>query len=321
MRERDDSAFTLVELLVVIAIIGILIALLLPAVQAAREAARRVQCTNNLAQLGIALGHYEAAHEVLPPGSVDAKGPVRSVLIGIPAFEMEDYGALEDDGEPSPPQDVDPADEPTEYQMSWLVQLLPYVEEMNTFKHVDFSVGAYHSRNWPVRKIAIHLFLCPSDRQYGAQTVGPSSYAACHHDVEAPIDVDNNGVMYLNSHVSHREVSDGTSQTIYAGERILEQTDNGWISGTRATLRNTGTAINLGVGGGSSANWGDAAQALPGPADPALEVGGFSSYHPGGANFLFGDGQVRYLSETIDDGVYQQLGHRADGKLLEDRDF
>src|SRR4030042_7024281 len=101
---RTKRGFTLVELLVVIAIIGILIALLLPAVQAAREAARRASCLNNLTQLGIALQNYESAHGVLPPGTIDKQGPIHN--------------------------------KPEGYQMSWVVQLLPYVEEGNTFKHI-----------------------------------------------------------------------------------------------------------------------------------------------------------------------------------------
>ena len=113
-----------------ITIIGILIALLLPAVQAAREAARRAQCLNNLTQLGIALQNYESAHNVLPPGTIDKQGPIHNVAQG--------------------------------YQMSWLVQLLPYIEEGNTFKHIDFSVGAYDPKNAAVRAIRIALFVCPS---------------------------------------------------------------------------------------------------------------------------------------------------------------
>ena len=335
MRRPNRQGFTLVELLVVIAIIGILIALLLPAVQAAREAARRMQCTNNLAQLGIALHNYEAAHEVLPPGCVNDTGPIRNRVFAVPGTGSEsvDFGAGEDGEDPrtkslpAAGESATEVKEPTEYHMSWLVQILPYVEEQNTFNHIDFSVGAYDSRNRRVRAIPISLFFCPSSK--ATPTVngaGSSNYAACHHDVEAPIDVDNHGVMYLNSHVSHRDVADGATHTIYVGEKLVTGIDNGWMSGTRATLRNTGTAINAGVGRvgyGGRVQYGDGGDAEDvenrGPVDPSLEVGGFSSEHPSGANFLFGDGSVQFLTEQIDRGVYQQLGHRADGKLIETR--
>src|SRR3954451_14542119 len=96
-RVRSLPGFTLIELLVVIAIISVLIALLLPAVQAAREAARRVQCVNNLMQLGIALHNYESSYEMLPPGSVNPTGPIVNL--------------------------------PRGYHVSWMVQLLPFIEQ------------------------------------------------------------------------------------------------------------------------------------------------------------------------------------------------
>ena len=336
-RRSRRPAFTLVELLVVIAIIGILIALLLPAVQAAREAARRVQCTNNLAQLGLALQNYDSAHQTLPPGVVDAKGPIRN--------------------------------EPKGYHMSWLVQILPYMEEQVTFEHVDFSVGAYDRKNDPVAAVQIATFACPSDaRRWGSDINNrwPSNYAGCHHDVEAPIDADNHGVLFLNSRIHGPEIPDGASHTLFVGEKRIDSNDLGWLSGTRSTLRNTGTAVNgtpvvedqrsplagrydadamMGMGGMGNGTLsmepGDAAGAdvgeapaqedagqdspageAPAPGLPdaeALDVGGFSSYHPGGANFLFGDGRVQFMSETVNPQVYQQVGHRADGQLRQYR--
>ncbi|HID78765.1 MAG TPA: DUF1559 domain-containing protein [Planctomycetaceae bacterium] len=304
---RGPGGFTLVELLVVIAIIGILIALLLPAVQAAREAARRTQCVNNLVQLGLALHHYESAFEVLPPGSINDTGPIKN--------------------------------EPKGYHMSWLVQILPYIEEAVTFRHIDFSASAYDVKNEPVRTLTIHAFLCPSDNggwsvlqgseleqngheeQSGREgepplDLGPAlrraagNYAACHHDVEASIDVDNHGVMFLNSRVGLRDISDGTTHTIFVGEKIVEYGDLGWMSGTRATLRNTGSPPN------ATGTMGVPVPLAPPRGNPLLAVGGFSSNHPGGGNFVMGDGAVRFVSESIDPKVFQQLGHRADGKLM-----
>lgn len=299
MRITHRAGFTLVELLVVIAIIGILISLLLPAVQAAREAARRVACMNNLVQLGVALHNYENAHEVLPPGVVHPQGPIRS--------------------------------EPAGYHMSWLVQLLPYLEETVTYRHIDFSAGAYDQKNAPVRAVRIGQFRCPSDSGPLATAdnkVAVSTYAACHHDVEAPIDKDNHGVFFLNSAIASRDIPDGTAYTLFLGEKTVTEADLGWMSGTRATLRNTGAPINStdpyagmprGAAPGQPAPDGNAK--IEEAKAARLYVGGFTSCHPGGSNFTLGDGSVRFLSEAINTGLYQQLGDRRDGKLLPDRQF
>jgi len=291
MKTRKRGGFTLVELLVVIAIIGILIALLLPAIQAAREAARRASCLNNLTQLGVALQNYEGAHEMLPTGVVDTEGPIRNVAKGN--------------------------------HMGWMVQLLPYIEEQVAFDHVDFSVGVYDEKNDPVRGIPIAMFQCPS---YGGwnelEDAGAwmSNYAGCHHDVEAPIDEDNHGVFFLNSRIRNRDITDGTTHTIFVGEKLGSETELGWMSGTRATLRNTGTALSMTPGDGKyDARDGLDAEdepAEPGEPDPTLYVGGFGSSHAGITNFLFGDGAVRSISNAIKLPVLQQLGHRADGELL-----
>ena len=301
MKKQNMRGFTLVELLVVIAIIGILIALLLPAVQAAREAARRMQCTNNLVQMGIALANYDAAHETLPPGVVNPEGPIRNI--------------------------------PSGYHMSWLVQVLPYIEEQVTFRYVDFSVGAYDKKNDPVAGTEISIFVCPSDPgrshgRYGSEGRWPASYAGCHHDVEAPIDADNHGVFFLNSSIRSLDIPDGATHTIFVGEKQLDADDLGWMSGTRSTLRNTGTMVNMtpvvkDAGGrfGYEEEASDAGQAgqESEAAGGDLAVGGYSSYHPGGANFLLGDGSVRFISETVDKSVYEQMGHRDDGKLRQHR--
>jgi prepilin-type N-terminal cleavage/methylation domain-containing protein/prepilin-type processing-associated H-X9-DG protein len=282
MKLRRYHAFTLVELLVVIAIIGILIALLLPAVQAAREAARRLSCVNNLTQLIIAVQNYETAYRLYPPGTINDKGPIANAAEG--------------------------------YHHSWLTQLLPYIEEQNTFQHVDFSVGAYHEKNAEVRKVHLPVFRCPSSGHREGD-VAVSNYAGLHHDLDALINNDNHGIFFLNSAVKFEDVSDGTSNTLFIGEKEVEEKgDLGWMSGTRSTLRNTGLEINAGLG---PHRYG--AQPQPAPkesGETSVKVGGFSSRHPGGANFAFGDGSVRFLSQTVPTDVFQQLGHRSDGKLL-----
>jgi prepilin-type N-terminal cleavage/methylation domain-containing protein/prepilin-type processing-associated H-X9-DG protein len=294
------AGFTLIELLVVIAIIAVLIALLLPAVQAAREAARRAQCVNNLVQIGVALQNYEAAHEMLPPGVVNPTGPI--------------------------------ANAPKGYHHNWMSQILPYVEQGNTFRKVAFRHGVYDVENQTVSRHQISLFLCPSDSGSRTASGGANNnFAACYNDVEAPIDANNTGVFYLNSHTRYDDITDGSSFTIFVGEKLQDSRDLGWMSGTRATLRNTGSAVNRALGAPLSPfaalddedeEGAESAQAAKASTnDASLLVGGFSSRHPGGANVAFGDGSVRFLKSSISNRVLHRLGNRADGDLVSGDQF
>jgi prepilin-type N-terminal cleavage/methylation domain-containing protein/prepilin-type processing-associated H-X9-DG protein len=302
---RFHRGFTLIELLVVIAIIAVLIALLLPAIQASREAARRAQCVNNLMQLSIALQNYESSFEVLPPGVVNPTGPIQNV--------------------------------PKGYHFSWITQILPYIERKSLFKRVDFSTGAYDPSNVTVRAITVWTLLCPSDsgRGGGPNMNAPNNYVACHNGVEAPIAANNNGAFFLNSSVRYEDISDGSAQTIFLSEKLIGGADLGWISGTPATLRNTGGTPNS-TGTGFRTNMAAAAQvdaeedgdAAGGAAGGAaagsageLLVGGFSSRHPGGVNCAFGDGSVRFVKSSIAPNVFQCLGNRADGELISDEQY
>ena len=280
MQRQSCRAFTLVELLVVIAIIGVLIALLLPAVQAAREAARRTQCVNNLTQIILAVQNYDMAHRVYPPGSINDQGPIESI--------------------------------PQGYHHNWISQILPYMEELSAYRHIDFAVSVYHENNAEVRKVRIPTLRCPSSPA-SQKEVGFTHYAGCHHDLEEPIDTGNHGVFFLNSAVHYEDITDGASHTIFVGEKVVDESETlGWMSGTRATLRNTGKAINAEMSG----RYRRRPIAEPPVERGNLYVGGFESHHPGGANFALGDGSVRFLSETIEPAVLQQLAHRAAGKLL-----
>jgi prepilin-type N-terminal cleavage/methylation domain-containing protein/prepilin-type processing-associated H-X9-DG protein len=315
-------AFTLVELLVVIAIIGVLVALLLPAVQAAREAARRSQCNNHLSQLIIAVHNYEMAHGVFPPGTLDKTGPIVNTKNG--------------------------------YHHNWIIQSLPYIEMNNAYQAIDKSVSVYHPKNAPVDALSIRLLTCPSS---GFGNSNLSHYAGVHHDAEKPIDAKDNGVFFLNSRVRYDDITDGASHTIFIGEMLPDGWSFSWMSGTRATLRNAGLGVNALTFTGGLPRPGDplaapaepaAIDAIPGTdinaipgiddvekpeeeptlaAEPSaavagtaqqaapgsrLFVGGFGSTHPGGANFAFGDGSVRFLT-----GVMPELAHRADGKLIQ----
>ena len=213
-RPRKACGFTLVEMLVVLAMIAILIALLLPAVQQAREAARRNQCRNNLIQIGVALNNYMMAHDVLPPGTSNQTGPIISKEAGG-------------------------------YHMSWVTQILPYLEQQNVYEHLDFTKSAYDPINDPARQRGFRGSSCPSDPSGGRVKSGSISYCGVHNDIETPIDVDQNGVLFLNSSIGLDEIRDGSSNTIYVLEtQIGLSSALGWISGTRATLRNAVIAVS-----------------------------------------------------------------------------
>jgi prepilin-type N-terminal cleavage/methylation domain-containing protein len=269
--------FTLVELLVVIAIIGILVGLLLPAVQAAREAARRMNCSNNMAQIGLATHHFEFSAEYLPSGSINDTGPIR--------------------------------DEPIGKHIGWIVQILPFMEQTALYNSIDRAKGIYDPSNLNAREARVATLLCPSSpfsetAQENGVKLGLTSYAACHHDREAPINTDNDGVFYLNSRTKFSEITDGSSNTIFFGEKVSEHPDLGWASGTRASLRNGGS-------------FGQPPKVKLTPLPPgSLEVGGFSSFHGSGGNFVFGDGGVRFLGFSADPKVFQQLTNRHDGTFV-----
>ena len=207
-RWSSKTGFTLVELLVVIAIIGILIGMLLPAAQQVREAARRAVCQNNLAQLGIAIHNYEFSMEHLPPGVVNNGGPIRT----------------EEKGQ----------------HVGFLVQLLPYIEQKGIAKNFDIAAGTYAAVNAPARAMRIPVFECPSFyfSMNDAQTAGITNYAGCNNGSEKPIDVKNNGLLFLNSNVTYGDIFDGSTNTILVGEMAPMKDTLGWASGTRASLRN-----------------------------------------------------------------------------------
>ena len=295
--------FTLVELLVVIAIIGILIGMLLPAVQAVREAARRTSCLNNLAQIGIALHSYEFAQEEFPAGVTNPTGPIKNNEVG---------------------KDV-----------SFLVEILPHIEQMGIAIRFDKSLGAYDAANAPAREQIIETYQCPSNYVSGQNedlTAGISCYAGCYNSTEAPIDKDNDGVLYMNSRTKFSDIVDGSSNTILVGEYNPDEKSLGWASGTNATLRNTDEGFagsddyyaGRYSGGYNSSDFGNdedddldgenlEAEAEP---DPLLVAGGFGSQHTGGANFCFASGSVRFLSTSIDQKLFRNLGNKADLEMM-----
>jgi prepilin-type processing-associated H-X9-DG protein len=291
--------FSLVEFLVVLAIIVFLISLLLPALARSREAARRIGCVNNLKQIALALQTYYTSNEVLPSGATD--------------HQTADEEEKEIEGD----------------RIGWIASLLPNAEQVGLYQAIDFDRGVFDPLNYKVRTTAISMVLCPSsDRGRwayqpwptlasppppapAAGSAGVSTYAGCHHDAEAPIGLDDRGVFYRNSRVRYEDVTDGLSQTLFIGE-VADPSPLGWLSGSRATLRNTGHTINAPSGRASDA---DAASVSPG------FVGGFGSSHGAGANFAMGDGSVRFLLDSIDASVLRLLGNRSDGEAIDESTY
>ncbi len=317
---HSKNAFTFVELLVVIAIIGILVALLLPAVQSAREAARRMQCSNNLKQIGLALHNYETMIGEYPPG----------------AF----WGG----------------NVPTPHKGSILVHILPFIEQQNLYDAFDFEATSTDGQTFPndptkpIGATVVSVYDCPSDthakvienephagsgipagkvalHNYAA-SAGPSAvisngacpcaeYASFNAFATAPFSdgKDFAGAftrMSVSLKASH--FKDGLSNTIFFGEvrpMCSWHNDSGWATSNNGNgYSHTIIPINYdtcsrestGDGCGRYCNW-------------STETG-FRSAHPGGAFFLLGDGSVQFLSESIDYQTYQYLGDRHDGEVI-----
>lgn len=283
-------AFTLVELLVVIAIIGILMAVMLPAIQASRETARRGQCGNNLRVIGQALTRYYGSYECFPAGVESEQGPI--------------------------------VNEPRGRHVGWICPLLPYLDADVYYRKLDLSESVYSAKNEEVRKTALPAVRCPSfGRTSMSLEWAESNYAACYHDEEAPIDTARNGAFVLNRWFTQDDITDGLAFTLFVSEKGAETGELGWASGTRATLRNTGTP---------PANWlrlraqldqstkdqDEKTQPETTPqSETVSKVGGFSSAHPGVVQALMGNGTVRPVVWTIDQTVWKQMAHRCDGSL------
>ncbi len=196
------AGYTLIELLVVIAITAVMVAMMLPAIQNARESARATQCRSNLAQLGEAFHAYHLTQGALPSGSVDARSPA---VAG-----------------------------PDRFVWGWAVQLLPYMGEQNRYRGLNPALGVLAPANAAVLERVPSRLACPS-----ASAADPVGYAGCHNDRLAPVASDNNGVLFLNSHVRFEELVDGLHQTLLLGEA----TETRWAEGTFGSLRNFGSGF------------------------------------------------------------------------------
>ncbi len=312
---KRPSGFTLVELLVVIAIIGILIAMLLPAVQSAREAARRISCINHLKQIGLAITNYETTHRILPAGVF--KDVTNSVTR---------HGSM-------------------------LVHLLPFLEQNLIYDALDFTQPSIDEQRYGtsgpyIRETVVPTYVCPSDdhkpvEEMSALPSFPARKAALFNYAASRgsnILVDNpsvscshsfNSYALCNKHDDPRVFSgpftrvgtcvkltairDGVSNTIFMGEirpHCAKAAQLGWLeSGNGCGYVSTIIPINY----DTCTSWDD--ESMP-PCNRDWTwntAQGFKSPHPGGANFLFGDGSVHFLPETIDHWTYQYLGDKADG--------
>ncbi len=191
------TAFTLVELLVVIAIIGVLTGLILPAVQAAREAARRMQCSNNLRQIGIALHNYHDTHQRLPPGCLQWRGPGRPV--GMKQF-------------------------------AWSAMILPFIEQTNLHLQIDFHVPFDSPRNAVPAATMLQVYLCPSALQSPSSGRGKTDYGGLYGQRITTRSATDNGVFIYDISFRFADVRDGLSNTICIGEDTRGP-DSEWING------------------------------------------------------------------------------------------
>ncbi len=276
---RRTDGFTLIELLVVIAIIAVMVALLLPAVQHAREAARRARCRNHLRQLGIALHRYHDAHGALPPG-----------YLWSPGYSHGGFG--------------------------WGALILSQLGYSRLYNALNFSLPLWHAANATIAVLQPGVFLCPSDdTSLGTLDREGLRYGRANYVGNfGPGDMDENpddrrGVFSRNSFTRFRDITDGLAHTFLASERhndkFLSLSTGGhlwaetvWIGAIKegddddhahTTLFQTGHTPN----------------------SPYMDDRDVASKHMDGANFLFCDGSVRFLSNDIDLAIYRELSSRA----------
>jgi len=317
--------FTLVELLVVIAIIGILIALLLPAVQAAREAARRMQCSNHLKQIALAHHNYMSAHGSFPPAQ--ANHAITLTVCNPPSFGRMPEGLG---------------------WAPWTVMILPFLEEAARYDAFDMSApfdcgfpgnppytgyGGGTTPNYYEQIKPLGKYQCPSDpvsrpelpnnNYFAVMGGGPQPETGVHtypctgHPTAPDRVFFNNGVFFLNSTTRPRDILDGTSNVFMLGESIYMNTpqgfprcSNSWATGAHGDYNNwvmlASTAAAVDPINSNPIN-----VAVAGSWDIQNRL--FGSRHPGGCHFALADGSAHFVSENIDLNLYRQLAARDDG--------
>jgi prepilin-type N-terminal cleavage/methylation domain-containing protein/prepilin-type processing-associated H-X9-DG protein len=303
MRYSRRSGFTLIELLVVIAIIAVLIALLVPAVQKVREAAARLQCKNNLKQLGLAFHSYHGVSKCFPAGFNSTTVSVDGPSLG-PGW-------------------------------GWGTYLLPYLEQGNLLSQIDFTKDIAHASNAQARVTSLSVFRCPSDnppgptftvKNIGGTAICDVAFAnyvgmAGVYEVSGYPDTSNGspGVLLRNSKVRVTDITDGSSNTLFVGERASRQSPmTTWVGAvTNASVPQTNNpALGLEAEGVLVlTNSGTIAEGRV-PNNPLEHVEDTNSPHPGGVNWLFGDGTVRGISNTISPTAWIGLTTRAGGETV-----
>jgi prepilin-type processing-associated H-X9-DG protein len=315
------TAFTLGELLVVMAVIGVLVGLLLPAVQSARENARRLQCANNLKQIGVAIGNYESANGTLPPGNF-----------------AKTWGVC-----PGTHPIVDSTD--SEDRANWLILLLPYLEQNGLSKDYQAQTANEDAKNQPLRETAVSAYLCPSDpnaNRLQIPALGPAaadalnvpyrpgSYRAMAGRSDGEVFLDGGyftgfprryrgpihvvGIANFTAE-KYKNIRDGASQTFMAGESITRSNP-----GFRTLW-----AYSYAFYGLSSATpqarvlWGDydCCQAAEGDGWSFPCRRGWGSAHRGGINFLMCDGSVHFIATSIDMDLFAQLATIDGGETVQ----
>lgn len=307
---KSRSAFTLIELLVVVFVISILIALLLPAVQQSREAARRTQCQNNLKQIGLAVHNYHDTNLAFPTGLILLDAPEHGV---------------------------------TASAWGWGVFILPQLDQVNLYNSIQpgrepFLNKFLDSKSYTLLQSPLAVFLCPSDPESGPNmrrpfrtfVTGEQRFISKNNYPGNNGDDDNSGI-FSRYTVSLKSVTDGTTNTFMCGERrILGDNDAAVWAGSEPREPSYTTSI-WGLTGSTRFRMFDgfAHGVVEGP----LPRAAFGSAHVGGSYFLMCDGGVRFISETIDwtytsptffggsgvpAGVYNRLGNRDDGQPVGD---
>ena len=348
--QRAQPAFSLVELLVVIAIVGILVALLLPAVQRVREAARRSQCVNNMRQLGIGLHGYHDVAKVFPPA-----------YVGNPYQSGSAFGVNFPDGNGNGPSGF-----------AWGTLLLPYVEEQGLHDRFDFRQPCWAPDNTVPAQARLALFLCPSASggddvfsvdQYVGPAWGPDlmpvgsnpftpaillahahyvTSAGCHQPWGRQVVFDNfdmpelvssggpavltyiEGAFYRNSRLSAKNFTDGLTNTVFVGEHSSILSDKTWVGVPPFSVScpkypfasdcNSGGDL-VGVHSGPDAH--DRPQVIiHAPNNPVGHTDQMWSEHGDGCNVLFGDASVRFIDEGIDPFLWVALTTRAGAEVM-----
>ena len=291
---NSRKAFTLIELLVVIAIIGILVALLLPAVQAARESARRTQCRNHLKQIGLAMQNYHDLNRAFPAGY---------------ASQLDGNG-----------NELGPG-------WGWGAALLPELEQTNLASRIDFNLGIGDPKNAGLQTTALSAFYCPSEVYSSQFTVANTSVAVAYGNYVAvngnggvsDFAGSNDGAFLRNRWFRMAEIADGLSNTLFVGERCSRMSLTTWtgaVTGGQVPSQLDPAAV-------------EAAAALvlshAGPHVPnnpeVTDADATASFHPIGVNFLFGDGSVHVINNTISVPVYDALATRQGREAASGEDY